>query len=366
MTVDPRSKRVPVFAVIFLMALALAGCTQSGNQGAFDVPAFGERLMYISGVDGYLYAIDREFLGPSVLSGGSTENQTSGDKEDGSWWQPVGDELDLQPLVAGPALHLDADVPIVVVGSEDGNLYGYDAEEGGDPLWTFPTGDKIWSTAVIKNGIAYFGSHDENVYAVNVFDGTEEWRFSTGGAVAGKPLLFNDLVVVGSFDEKLYALEADSGVKRWEFEGKNWFWAGPVADQRSIFAPSMDGNIYAIDGDGQLLWKCDLGSSIVSRPALISGALAVAAKNGKVVSLLDTDPNILDPDPVADCNKRLIDSEFVTDDEIKAPLFVVGSTIYVGTWGSAVIRLDLGTKRTGSLDLDEIWCFDTKSDTECE
>ena len=354
MTTNTRNKRVLAAVVITVMALALAGCTQSGNQGAFDLPAFGERLMYISGIDGYLYAIDRDFLGPG------------GDGMDHSWLQPVGEEEDLQPLVAGPALHPDPVVPIVVVGSEDGNLYGYDAEFGGDPLWTFSTGDKIWSTPVIKDGIAYFGSHDEYVYAVNVFDGTEEWRYATGGAVAGRPLLFNGMVVVGSFDKKLYALEADSGVIRWEIEGNNWFWAGPVADERTIFAPSMDGNIYAVDGNGQRLWKCDLGSAIVSRPALVSGALVVAAKNGNVISLLDTDPNILDPDPTEDCKKRLIDSEFVTDAEIKAPLFVAGTTIFVGTQDNTVVRLDLGTRRTGREDLDETWCFNTKDDRECQ
>ncbi len=350
------SMKAPVLAAaLSIIALALIGCTQTENQGAFDVPAFGERLMYISGVDGYLYAVDRQF--PE----GNTE-----DNEDHTWLEPVGDGLDLEPLVAGPALHLDAAAPVVVAASEDGNLYGYDAEVGGDPLWTFSTSDKIWSTPVIKDGIAYFGSHDDNVYAVDVFDGSEIWRFTTGGTVAGRPLLFNDLVVFGSFDKKLYALDAESGTKRWEFEGDNWFWAGPVANERTIFAPSMDGHIYALDSDGLPLWKCNLGSSIVSRPALISGALVVAAKNGRVVSLLDTDPNILDPNPGEDCNKRLIDSEFVSDAEIKAPLFVVGTTIYVSTQDSTVIRLDVSTKRTGSLDLDETWCFDIKDDRECE
>ena len=304
--------------------------------------------MYISGVDGYLHVIDRDFR--------------SGNAEDGDdrgWRQPVGDERDLQPLIAGPVLHRDQDEPLVLVGSEDGNLYAYDAEVRGNALWTFRTDDKIWSTPVIKDGIVYFGSHDQNVYAVNVTDGDEKWRFTTGGAVAGRPLLFDGLVVVGSFDKNLYGLEAESGRKSWELEGDNWFWAGAVANENTIFAPNMDGNIYAVDKQGNLLWKYDLGSSIVSRPAMVTDVLVVAAKKGRQITLLDTKLGTANAD-------RMIDSEFVTNSEIKAPLFVNGNSVYVGTQGSTIIRLDIFTDRAGRPNLEEAWCLDTKSDSGCE
>lgn len=338
--------RLFVTTAISLIALALAGCGETGNQGSYDIPAFGERLMYISGVDGYLYAIDREF-----------KHGNRQDNEDLGWRQPVGDEFDLKPLVAGPALHPDPDLPIIIVGSEDGKLYFYDADLGGNALGSFTAAGKIWSTPVIKDGTVYFGSHDKNVYAVNVVDRTAEWKFATGGPVAGRPLLFNDLVVVGSFDKNLYGLEAKSGDKRWEIKGTNWFWAGAVANESTIFAPNMDGNIYAIDKEGKLLWKYDLGSPIVSRPALVPNALVVAAKNGRQISLLDTNTST---------TNRLIDSEFVTNSEIKAPIFVHGNTIYVGTQDSTIIRLDIFTDRAGRPNLEEAWCWDTKSEARCE
>ena len=340
--------RLLVAAAISLMAVVLIGCTESPNQGAFDLPAFGDRLMYISGIDGYLYAIDRDFRDGSAQGG-----------EDLGWRQAVPNEQDLEPLVAAPALFRDPDEPIVLVGSEDGNLYAYDAERGGNALWTFRTGSKIWSTPVIKNGIVYFGSHDNHIYAVNVLDGAEEWRFKTGGVVAGKPLLFDGLVVVGSFDKNLYGLEAESGVKSWQLQGDNWFWAGAVANGSTIFAPNMDGNIYAVDKEGNLLWKHDLGSAIVSRPALVSDVLVVAAKNGRQITLLDTELGTSSAD-------RMIDSEFVSNSEIKAPLFVSGNAVFVGTQGSTIIRLDISTGRTGRPDLKEAWCLDIKSSRSCE
>ena len=198
------------------------------------------------------------------------------------------------------------------------------------------------------------------MYTLSMFStGTEEWRFTTGGAVAGKPLLFNGLVVIGSFDKKLYGLEADSGVKSWELTGANWFWAGAVANRNTIFAPNMDGNIYAVDEEGDLLWKHDLGSPIVSRPVLVTNSLVVASKNGRQITLLDTKSGTTDAN-------RMIDSEFVTNAEIKAPLFANGNTVYVGTQGSTIIRLDISTDRAGRPNLSEAWCLDTKSNGSCE
>ena len=344
-------------AVLAVLAIALAGCFPGGSdirglKGAFDNPAFGERLLYVSGIDGYLYAMDMGFSG---LAPGA---QIDSDILNLAWRVAVGGEPEPAALIGGPAIDPDPDLPIVMVGSEDGNFYAFDAERGGDPLWTFATGGSIWSTPVVKDGTVYFGSHDGYVYALRVGDGTEKWRLKTGGTVAGRPLLFRDLVVVGSFDKMLYGIDANSGVLRWTVEGENWFWAGAVADERSIFAPNMDGNIYAVDAEGVLLWKYDLGSAIVSRPALISGGLVAAGKNGGIILLLDTKP---DTAP----SNRVIDREFISDSEIKSPMFVAGNTLYVGTQGSTIIRIDVSTNRAGRLDLDEAWCLDTKDDIEC-
>jgi outer membrane protein assembly factor BamB len=313
---------------------ARAEC-ERGLGGVYDSPVVGASLVYVSGVDGYLYALDRE----------------SGTVQDKGWRRPVGQGPELQSLISGPALDLDRN--LVVVGSEDGNLYAFDSRprtfEGGtsDPLrWTFTTGDKIWSTPVIQAGVVYFGSHDHNIYALDVNSGEELWRFTTGGAVAGRPLLFNGLVIAGSFDKNLYALDARDGALRWQIGGGNWFWAGAVADEKIIFAPSMDGNVYAVDGNGTLLWKHDMGSAIVSRPVLVPRGLAVAGKNGKV-SLLNTSQAVIGL-------KREISALFLRDAEVKAPLFADGEAVFVGAQDGTVTRVNMATQR-------EVWCFNANS-----
>lgn len=306
---------------------------ERGLWGVFNAPAIGENFIYVSGIDGVLYAINRD----------------TGRME---WKRPKGQFQKSDPLVSGPAI--DPASNTVLVGSEDGMLYAYDAVNG-DDRWSFRTGDKIWSTPVVKDGVVYFGSHDKNVYAVSIDDGEELWHFATGGVVAGRPLLFKDLVIIGSFDKKLYALEAKTGFKRWEFEGNNWFWAGAVADIRTIFAPSMDGNVYALDSAGNLLWKHNVskGSAIVSTPVVLTKGLVVAAENGRI-TLLNTSPADMGP-------QRVISSLALRDTEIRAALSTAGESVFVGAQDSTVRRIQMKGSQV------QMWCFHTKEENgQCE
>lgn len=273
----------------------------------------GESLVFAASADGRLYALAKEGL----------------ERGEGGW--PIEVRRDpsqeLQPLIAGPTLWVSpgGDRQIVLVGSDDGSLYAFNANPRDpediftDPfLWSFATSGKIWSTPVISENVAFFGSHDSNVYAVYLDEGREtrgKWRFTTGGTVASRPLVFRDMVIVGSFDKKLYALDAEDGTLRWTFEGNNWFWAGAVANENTIFAPSMDGNVYALDAGGNLRWKHQMGSAIVSTPVLTTSGLVVAGKNGRI-SLLDSVPASLGQ------SQEISFFGGLRDTEVKAPLSI--------------------------------------------
>lgn len=342
-----------IFAAAVLVITA-TGCVQSGGirgiGGAYNHPVVTERLVILAGIDGYLYAFDK----------------ATGSIDQPGWRVPVGKGKKLKPLVAGPVLaRLPAeqgrtvggssqDRQVVVVASEDGNVYAFDALDG-EQLWQFTAGDKVWSTPVIREGVVYFGSHDRNVYAINLADGRKNWQFDTGGVVAGRLLLFGDLVVAGAFDRKLYGISAKDGSLRWSFQGGNWFWAGPVADEGTIFAASMDGNIYALDRDGKLRWKHDVGSPIVSTPALHSRGLVVIGKDAKL-SLLGISP------AGGGTARELTSPLFVRDAEVKAPLFIKGDSVFIGAQDSTVTRIDLKVNRAGNVSFDKAWCFNTKKD----
>ena len=297
-------------------------------QGVYATPLVAGELLYVAAESGYLYALEVE----------------TGTVSDRGWRRPLGIQVELEPLVAGPAY--DAINELVLIPSEDGNLYGYD-DDTGEEVWDrpFSAEDKIWSTPAVSNGVAFFGSHDGNVYSVNLSSGEENWSFRTGGVVAGKPLLVDGMVVVGSFDKKLYALDADDSSLRWEFEGANWFWAGAVSNGSLIFAPNMDGNIYALDMEGNLQWKFDAGDSIVSPPVLVPRGLVVAARNGRL-TLLDVSSS-----GSRSAGQRVLSSQTLGDSEVRAPIVAVGDSVYVGSEDGSVRRVEV---KGGQV---QMWCW---------
>ena len=304
-------------------------------EGVYQAPVVVDDLVYVAAQNGVLYALDR---------------QTGLDTEKG-WRRPQGELEDLQPLVAGPAY--DPLNKLIVAPSEDGRLYSYIAGSGEPPQWgSFNTGDnKIWSTPVIKDGVAYFGSHDHSVYAVNLSTGEKVWQYETGGVVAGKPLIIGDLLIAGSFDKKLYALNLIDGSFKWEFESDNWFWGGAATNGATIFAPSMDGNVYALDTQGVLKWQYDAGSPVLTSPVVVPNGLVVAGKEGRIV--------LLDLTPGSTGLQRVRSTLNLRETEIKSPLIAVGESVYLGSEDSTVRRI-----RVSSV-LERAGCTNTRGN-ECD
>ena len=74
-------------------------------------------------------------------------------------------------------------------------------------MWSFATGDQISTSGpAVANGVVYFGSDDDNVYALNAVTGAKLWSYTTGSAVqTSSPAVVNGMVYVGSNDGKVYA-----------------------------------------------------------------------------------------------------------------------------------------------------------------
>src|SRR6185312_4716982 len=77
--------------------------------------------------------------------------------------------------------------------------------------WIFPTGARVVSSAVWRDGMVLFGSDDGNVYAVDAATGRQRWMTHTGGPVASTPAVSGGRVFAVSGDGRLYALDARSG-----------------------------------------------------------------------------------------------------------------------------------------------------------
>lgn len=346
--------------------------TGTGLEGSFGPPAVSEELglVFVGGVNGQVYALNAE----------------TGEESPG-WKRTVRNDPSLEPqsIVGAPVLTelVDSETgptTILLVVSEDGNLYAFNAGTGDELAWSpFQTGDRIWSTPIVQNGVAYFGSHDHFVYAVNLRDGRQVWRYETGGAVVGNPLLIAGKLLIGSFDRKLYALDPDDGELEWAFESQNWFWAEPVTDGETIFAPSMDGYVYALSPQNppsgepkEALWRHYMESPIVSTPALVPKGLVVAAVDGKMRILSTSPSNLSDGEVVSNLPT-------LEEGEIKAPLIAgappnpsLGTeldnpsviqrySVFVAGDNGIVRRISV----TEGQDMESIWCFDSSIHRQC-
>ncbi len=123
--------------------------------GFYGSPVLVDDTVIIGGYDGFVYAI----------SDGIRRGFWPEDRND-----PVGS------IVASVVVEGD----ILLVGSSDTNLYALEMVQEGDKIsfsekWRYPTENRVWSAPAVANGVVYFGSMDQKVYAVRLENGEKLW-----------------------------------------------------------------------------------------------------------------------------------------------------------------------------------------------
>jgi glucose dehydrogenase len=84
------------------------------------------------------------------------------------------------------------------------NVNAIDANTG-VVLWLSGTKGSVNSSAAVADGVVYFGSWDDGLYAANAQTGVELWRYTTGDSLSSSPTVANGMVYVGSRDGNIYA-----------------------------------------------------------------------------------------------------------------------------------------------------------------
>ena len=161
-----------------------------------------------------------------------------------------------------------------------------------EPLWTFETGGRVRSSAAIVNGVAYIGSCDGNIYAIDAASGEELWRQETGAEVYSSPAVADGLVFVGSRDGNIYALDVKTGKPAWKHEvgrpvrssgiiveGVLYIGSGELCFEGGRDEQELP-NLWALDAKtGKVLWQYNCGG-IWSRPAVADGVVYIASMGG--------------------------------------------------------------------------------------
>ena len=307
------------------------------DRAFYGSPALSEGTLFVGAYNGVLYALP---LDCDPL------------------WEPIDQEIvgSGEPIV-GSAVVVD---DVILVGSSDGHLYAFDVERGDGAIrlgekWRFPTGNKVWSSPAVENGVVYFGSLDHNLYAVRLSDGEPAWPapFTAQGAITSEPIVSGGRVYFGAFDSVFYAIDAQTGREVWRFEeATNWFWGGAVLREDTIYAPSLDGNLYGLDVDtGALSWKLETGGAIAGSPSIAGEMIAVASLYNKRASLHLA--SLLDAGDEKRCTFGSKNST-----KIRASLAWHQNVIYLAATDHSIRALEVDSRG----DPDEKWVHFTNQD----
>jgi outer membrane protein assembly factor BamB len=84
-------------------------------------------------------------------------------------------------------------------------------------LWNYTTGNYVYSSPAIVDGVVYVGSYDGKVYALNATTGVQVWNYTASiGGVYSSPAVAGGVVYVGSHSAgNVYALNATTGAQVW-------------------------------------------------------------------------------------------------------------------------------------------------------
>jgi len=247
-------------------------------------PTMAEGVVYITSMDGYLYAIDQE----------------SGKEK----WK----YKSKMPIASSPAVSGG----LVYFVSSAGALAAIDAASG-KLRWVLPTEyerkfeaknlhglapaaqtipdawDMFTSSPAVANGKVFFGAGDGNVYAADAQSGVLQWKFPTGDVVHASPAVLNNTVYIGSWDSYLYAIDSETGQQKWSFKtGEDPVIHNQVGFQSSaavvdgvVYVGCRDAHVYAVDAvTGHKKWDYPTSKSwVIGTPAVRDGMVYVGTSD---------------------------------------------------------------------------------------
>ncbi len=239
-------------------------------------PAVVGRRVYVADAAGTLIALDvprdgaamrrwsleldgPSFSSPAVSSDGTVYAAAGnrlvavadlGNKAEVRWSFRTPSLIEVSPAVGADGT--------VVIGSNDRDEYGVGPD--GRVRWRYDRGDWTYSSAVVRDGLAYFGDHLGHVDVVDARTGEERARLLGIPKARG-------------------TTSAGTGI-----------WTAPLVDARgNVYAGSAAGHVYGFAPDGRRLWDADVGGIVASYPALTAdGTLVVGSTTGLLYAFADS------------------------------------------------------------------------------
>jgi len=194
------------------------------------------------------------------------------------WSYTTGDDVFSSPAVVHGKVY---------VGSGDHNVYCLNASTG-DFVWNYTTGEWVDSSPAVADGKVYVGSHDNNTYCLNASTGAHIWNYTTGEWVDwfSSPAVADGKVYVGSSDANVYCLNASTGDFIWNYTTGEWVDSSPAVAYGKVYVGSGDSNVYCLNAStGDFIWNYTTGEPVFSSPAVADGKVYVGSMDRNVYCL---------------------------------------------------------------------------------
>jgi len=192
------------------------------------------------------------------------------------WRRPLSGPISSEPTYS-------AELGLVLVGDDDGALWAIEPSTGKE-RWVYRARGPITASPIYADGIVFFTSTENRVYAIDAVRGTWKWQYDRespdGFTIRGQggALHARGKIYVGFSDGHLACLEARTGDIVWVRplggEGNRYVDVDstPTLVGGTLYASSVSGGVYALDPkDGSVKWRYD-----------VDGAGTVRVRDGRV------------------------------------------------------------------------------------
>jgi outer membrane protein assembly factor BamB len=175
---------------------------------------------------------------------------------------------------------------ILYIGDEGGVFYALRASTG-KPLYRFPTGDKIVSSATpVPGGRILFGSWDGRLYCLDAATGKQHWSFKTDAQVNATPCIVGGLAVIAGCDGKVRAIDLKTGHQRSVLVLGGNIGASAAACGGNVFVGGLNGDYLGMRVSGaSRLWEVrehEEGAACYASAAATSTAVIFGSRSGRV------------------------------------------------------------------------------------
>jgi orotate phosphoribosyltransferase len=252
------------------------------GKSIFSSPAIWKDTVLFGAYDGNFYALNKE----------------TGEKK---WIFFEADSIGSSPAIAD-------DLCLAFIGLE----FGLIKKRGGIAAIDLKTGKKVWDYImpaythsspiyIKKKRQIVVGSNDGAAYLFDAKSGVLIWKFQTGHPTEEELQkgfseydikesfaydMKRDLIIFGNVKGEVFAIARDSGEKMWSFKAEFGFYSTPVIYKDTVLISSVDRHLYCLNlDDGKEKWRWRAGARIFATPVVVNGSVYIGANTGRLTEL---------------------------------------------------------------------------------